>query len=152
MMLKIGIEVAREFTDFNYVPPRPHKDVNSQDRTIVAGPGIKPAPKIFLPGNSKDKIVKEPYPYALIMNNLGTLLVTTVDKARGNESGAIVERLIKPRASKMFGHPEHYLDVPGPSISVSVPHEEFLKSAFGIWIGGIFFICMLHTNQDALNM
>ena len=50
----------------------------------------------------------------LIMDNLETSLDTTVDKARGNTSGAIVDRLIKNRASKMFVHPPYSLDDPGP--------------------------------------
>ena len=52
------------------------------------------------------------------MDNLETSLATTVDKARGNTSGAIVERFIKPRASKMFGHPVYSMDDPGPSMEV----------------------------------
>ena len=70
------------------------------------------------------------------MDNLETSLATTVDKSRGNTSGSIVESFIKPRASKMFGHPVYLLDEPGPSISVSGPHEEFFNSAFALWIGG----------------
>ena len=42
--------------------------------------------------------MKEPPPDALIIDNLGTLLATTVNKARGNASGAIVERFVKLRA------------------------------------------------------
>ena len=59
---------------------------------------MDPAPIFVLPGHSKEKTEKETPPYALIMDNLETLLATIVDKARGNTSGAIVERLIKPRA------------------------------------------------------
>ena len=40
MMLKTGLEVAQDYTVFNYVPPIPQKDLNSQDRTIVSGPGM----------------------------------------------------------------------------------------------------------------
>ena len=69
------------------------------------------------------------------MDNLETSLDTTVDKARGNTSGAIVERFIKTRVSTIFGHPVYSLDGPGPSMVVSGPHEEFFNSAFGIWIG-----------------
>ena len=72
----------------------------------------------------------------MIVDNLETSLTTTVDKACGNTSGDIVERFIKPRSSTLFGHPLYSLDGPDPSISVSVPHEEFSNSAFGIWIGG----------------
>ena len=73
------------------------------------------------------------------MDNLETLLSTKVDKARGNASVSIVERFIKSRASKMFVHPEYFLDGPGPSITVSGPHEGFLNSDFGIWMGGKHF-------------
>ena len=38
----------------------------------------------------------------------------------------------------MFGHPEYDLDGTGSQISVSGPNEEFLKSAFGIWLGKKF--------------
>ena len=31
------------------------------------------------------------------------------------------------------------MDVPGPYIAVSGPNEEFLNSAFGIWLGGKYF-------------
>ena len=59
-----------------------------------------------------------------------------MDKSHGYFSGAVVERFIKPRSSKIIGHPENALDGPGPSISVSVLHEFFFNSAFGIWMGG----------------
>ena len=67
----------------------------------------------------------------LIMDNLETSL----DKARGKKSGAIVESLIKPIASTIFGHPVYSLNVPGQSMALSGPHEEFFNSDFGIWIG-----------------
>ena len=57
-------------------------------------------------------------------------MFTTVDKARGNASGLFVKRFIKPKASTMFGHHVHLMDEPGPSMSVSVPHEEFYNSYF----------------------
>ena len=72
----------------------------------------------------------------MIVDNLETLLVTTVDKDCGNTSGAIVESFIKPRASTIFFHPLYLLDEPGSSMTVSGTHEEFFSSAFGIWIGG----------------
>ena len=56
-----------------------------------------------------------------------------MDTAHWNESGAIVESFVKPIASTIFGHQINSLDGPGPSISISGPHEEFFKSAFGIW-------------------
>ena len=60
MMIKIGMEVAQDYNFFNYVPPIPQKDLNLQDRTIVARPGMKPSPKYFLPGHSKEKVGKDP--------------------------------------------------------------------------------------------
>ena len=59
------------------------------------------------------------------MDNLETYLAITVYKARGNTSGAILERLIKPRESEMFVHPVYSLDGPVTLILVSGPHEEF---------------------------
>ena len=56
------------------------------------------------------------------MDNFETPLATTVDKARGNTSGDIVERFIKPRASSIFEHQLYLMDGPGPSIAVSVPY------------------------------
>ena len=78
---------------------------------------------MFSQGTAKRKLVRNPPPDALIMDNLETSLATTVDKYRGNTSGAIVERLIKPRASTIFGHPVYSLDGTGPSMAVSGPHE-----------------------------
>ena len=97
---------------------------------------MKPAQKTFPPGHSKEKVGKETPSYALIMDNLETSLATAVSNANGNTSGAIVERLIKPIASKMCGYPVYLLDGTGPSIAVSGPHKEFFNSAFAIWIGG----------------
>ena len=75
-------------------------------------------PLVVLPGHRREKVGKEPPhpPYALIMDNLETPLATTVYKARGNASGDIVERFIKPGSSTIFGHPEYSLDGPGPSM------------------------------------
>ena len=73
--------MAQYYTVFNYVPPIPQKDINSQDITIVAGSGVNLASKTFLPGNSKEKVGKETPPDELIMNNLDKLLYTIVDKA-----------------------------------------------------------------------
>ena len=47
MMLKIVKEVAQYYTVFEHGLPRPQKDLNCQDRTIVAGPGMNPAPICF---------------------------------------------------------------------------------------------------------
>ena len=49
-------------------------------------------------------------------------------------------RLIKPRSSKRFGHPEYSLDGPGPLIVASGTHEECLKSVFGIGVSGNYFL------------
>ena len=57
-------------------------------------------------------------------------------KARGNTSGAIVQRFIKPRASTMFGNPVYLLYAPGPSSAVSGPHADFSNCAFAIGMGG----------------
>ena len=74
----------------------------------------------------------EPPLDALIIDILETLLATTVDKSRGNTSGAIVERFIKPRVSTIFGHPEYFMDGTSPLIAVLGPHEEFFNSDFDI--------------------
>ena len=55
-----------------------------------------------------------------------------MDKARGNANGSIVERFIKPRASKISYHYAYSMGVLGPSIAVSGPYEEFFNSDFGI--------------------
>ena len=60
---------------------------------------MKPEPNFILTGKIKEKVGKETTSDALIMDNLETYLATTVDKARGNASGAIVERFIKFRSS-----------------------------------------------------
>ena len=126
-------------TVFNYRLPRTQKYVKYQDRKIVAGSGMNLEPNLFLPGNIKERVGKNPPSDVLIMNNLETMLSTTADKARGNTSGSIVGRFIKPRASKMSGHPVNSLDGPGQSIAVSGPHEEFFNSYFALWIGGNHF-------------
>ena len=59
MMPKIGIKVAQDDTVFNYGPPIPQKDLKYQYRAILAGPGMNPAPNIFLPGHRKEKVGKE---------------------------------------------------------------------------------------------
>ena len=100
---------------------------------------MNPAPKLVLPGHSKEKVGKNPPQDVLIMDNLETSLASTVYKDIGNTSGAIVERFIKPRASTMFGNPVYSLDGPGPPIAVSGPHEEFFNSDFALWIGGNIF-------------
>ena len=45
MILKTGLEVDQDYTIFNYGPPIPQKDLKSQYRTILSGPGMNPAPK-----------------------------------------------------------------------------------------------------------
>ena len=49
MMLKIGMEVAQDYTFFNYIPPIPQKDTKYQYRKIFAGTGVNLAPKLVLP-------------------------------------------------------------------------------------------------------
>ena len=61
-ILKIVMELAQYYTVFNYRPSRPQKDLNSQDITIVAWPGMKPEPRYVLAGNSKEKVGKDPLP------------------------------------------------------------------------------------------
>ena len=70
MMLKTFMEVAQYYTVLNYGTPTPQKDLNPQDRTIVARPGMKPAPKFVLLGHSKYKVWNETPPDVLIMDNL----------------------------------------------------------------------------------
>ena len=72
----------------------------------------------------------------LIVDNLEPLLAPIVYKACGNTSGFLVNRFIKTIASKIFVQLEYSLDVPGPLIAISGPHEEFFNSAFWVWIGG----------------
>ena len=78
------------YSVLKYQLSRLHKDTKPQDKTIRTGTGVNLAPTIFLPRNSKDKVGKESTPDTLIMDNLETLLYTTVDKVRGNSSGSIV--------------------------------------------------------------
>ena len=82
--------MAKDYTVFNYGTPIPQKDLNSQDRTIVAETGMNPEPNVFHPGHSKEKTEKETPTDALIMDNLETSLAITVDKACSNTNGAIV--------------------------------------------------------------
>ena len=49
MMLKIGMEVAQDYTFLDYGPPIPQKDIKPQYRKIVAGTGLNLAPKLVLP-------------------------------------------------------------------------------------------------------
>ena len=58
MILKTVLEVDQDYSIFNYGPPIPQKDLKSQYRTIVTGPGMKPAPKFVLPVNIKEKVGK----------------------------------------------------------------------------------------------
>ena len=94
---------------------------------------------VFFQGTEKRKLVSN-LPQMNLSWILESLLVTTVDKDWGNVSGAIVERFIKPRASKIFGHQSYSLGDPRPLILVSGPHEEFFNSAFGIYIYGDFLV------------
>ena len=72
MILKIGLELPQYYTVSNYRPPIPQKHLKSQERTVLAGPWIKPAPNFFLPGNRKEITEKETPPNTLIMDNLET--------------------------------------------------------------------------------
>ena len=64
MMLKTGMEVAQEYTVFNYGPPRPQKYLKPQDITIVAGPEVKPK-KFLSQGTEKRKSGRTPPPRCL---------------------------------------------------------------------------------------
>ena len=123
IILKTGMEVAQYYTVFKYRPPSSQKYLKYQCRIIVSHIGMKPEPIFLYPRAHKEKFGKETPSYALIMDNLETLLATTVYKACGNVSGAIVERFIKPTASIRFVHPVYSLDGPGPLMLVSGPHE-----------------------------
>ena len=83
---------------------------------------MKPAPKNISPRAQQREIWGKNSPDALIIDQLERLLATTVDKARGNTSGFIVDSFIKPRAYTMFGHPVYSLNGTGPSFAVSGPH------------------------------
>ena len=68
MMLKTVMEVAQDYYVFDYVPPRPQKDLNPQYRTIAEVQGKKPAPKFVLPGHNEEKVGKEPPPPRYVDN------------------------------------------------------------------------------------
>ena len=73
------------------------------------------------------------------MDNLEISLDNFVNRAYGNTNVSSMERFIKPRASKRFGHPEYCPDGTGPSIAVSLPNEDVFESAFGLWPSGKHF-------------
>ena len=54
------MDVDQDYNVSNYVHPRTKNNVKSQDRTIVAGSGVKRAPIFFITWNGKDKFGKEP--------------------------------------------------------------------------------------------
>ena len=149
MMLKTGMGLSQDYTIFNYGHPIPQKDVKSQDRTIVAGPGVNSEPKFVLTGNSKEKVGKETPPDVFIVHILETFLATKLDKACGNANGDIVESFIKPRISTIFDHTEYFLGGPRTLIEVSGPHEDFQKCFWDMARWKIFFRWILQTNQDA---
>ena len=64
--------MAQDYTILNYGSPRPQKDLKSQDRIIVAGPGMNLAPIVFLPGHSKEKTENKTSTVLFIMDNLET--------------------------------------------------------------------------------
>ena len=68
------------------------------------------------------------------MEKLDILLSTPVGKTCGDESGTILEIFIKIRSSTTFFCAAYSLYGPGTSIASSVPHEEFLNGAFGVWV------------------
>ena len=76
-----------------------------------------------MPGNTKGGFGQENLSDVLIMDNLEKSLATAVYKVCGNSSWAIVEKFIKPRTSKIFGHPEYFMYGSGPSNSESGPYE-----------------------------
>ena len=55
MMLNIGMKVEQYYSDLNYVPPRPHKNVKYQDRMIGAGTSIN-SEKWFFQGTVMRKL------------------------------------------------------------------------------------------------
>ena len=75
-------------------------------------------------------------------------LSATVDKARGNIVGAIVQKLIKPISSTVFFHPVYTMYGPGPWIAISGPYEEFHGRAFGVWIC-VKIIWLLQINESS---
>ena len=81
LMLKTVMEVSQDCTIFNYVPPSSHEYLKYQGRTIVAQSVIKPVPKTFLPGHSKEKIGKEPPQIYWVI-----LMLTQVDPLWGGSS------------------------------------------------------------------
>ena len=60
MMLKTGMRMDQDYTVFNYGPPRLQKYLNPQDITILVGPRMKPAPKLFSQGTLKRKLGMKP--------------------------------------------------------------------------------------------
>ena len=60
MILKTRLEVAQDYTVFNYVPPIPQKDLKSQDIKILAGPGMKTTTIFFSQGTATIKLVSNP--------------------------------------------------------------------------------------------
>ena len=52
----------QDYTVFNYRTQILQKDLKYQFITIVAQPGMKPAPKFVLPGHRKEKTGKNPPP------------------------------------------------------------------------------------------
>ena len=69
--------------------------------------------------------------YALVMDKLDISLQNLVYRNPSNASRYTVDIFIKTRASVLCFYPSYSLDVPGPSIVVPVPHEDFLAVLFG---------------------
>ena len=58
MMLKTGVEVAENWTVFNYGPPRPQKGVKFIDRKIMVETGVNLTSESVISGNNKGGIGK----------------------------------------------------------------------------------------------
>ena len=81
--------------------------------------------------NSEENVYKETPPCVFTMDNLEILLVNIVDRARGNASGAILEKFIKPRVTIILFHLAYSLYKTRLLIAVSGTHEEFSTVILG---------------------
>ena len=54
MILKTGLEAVQYYNVFNHVPQIPQKDLKSQVKTILAQPGMNPAPNLFIRAQQKE--------------------------------------------------------------------------------------------------
>ena len=60
-MLKIGMEVAKDYTILNHRPPIPQEDIKSQYIKIVEVPGVNLGPNFFYLGKARRKLGRK-YP------------------------------------------------------------------------------------------